>query len=267
MHRTYLRTAVIVIIGIALAGCEETAKKGERYMADPSESVIVRGEGLFVPGAEEVDLVEKMAGFRDSYRNSILDMIDYYNKTGNNTKRLWAESELESLDSTEQYRYLTMGDVSRSDLRAIASIPQAEVLYNEAMKLYNDAKWLVVITDGGKLQQALRKFDEIIQKYPTSNKIDDAAYRAGRIYEHFKDYEIAVVYYQRAFQWNSEIRYLVRYRTAYILDQKLHKRKEALPIYQLSLEKERLDEDRMDFVKLRIKQLTTSTEKSGVKLK
>jgi tetratricopeptide (TPR) repeat protein len=267
MHKTFFKTAVIVIIGLAFAGCEETAKKGDRYMADRPASDAARSTGLFVPAAKEVDLVETMAGFRNSYRESVVDMVDYYKKTGNNTKRLWALSELESLDSTEQYRYLTLGDTSRQDLRATDSIPQANAIYKEAMKLYKDAKWLVVITHGGKLQQALRKFDEIIQKYPTSNKIDDAAYRAGKIYDHFKDYEIAVVYYQRAFQWNSKIRYPVRYRTAYILDKILHKRKEALPIYQESLKKERLDEDKTDFVKLRIKQLTTSKEKSGVKLK
>ena len=267
MHKTYFRTAVLVVVGLALVGCQEKAKKGDRYMADPSIAETAQTKGLFVPGTKEVDLVETMAGFRNSYRNSILDMIEYYKRTGNNTKRLWAQSELKSLDSTQQYEYITLGITAGPDLRATASIPQANVLFDDAMKLYKNAKWLVVITDGGKLQQALRKFDEIIRKYPTSDKIDDAAYRAGKIYDHFKDYEIAVVYYQRAFQWNSEIKQLARYRAAYILDQILHMRKEALPIYQLSLKKERLDEDKTEFVKTRIKQLMTSSEKSGVKLK
>jgi len=263
MHKTFLKTAVIVIIGLAFAGCQEKAKKGDRYMAERPTSKISQPGTLFAPTAQEVDLVETMARFRYSYRESIVDLAAYYKKVGNNTKRLWAQSELESLDSTQQYEYITLGITAGPDLRATASIPQANVLYDDGMKLYKDAKWTVFFTHGGKLQQALRKFHEIIRKYPTSNKIDDAAYRAAKVYDHFKDYEIAVVYYQRAFQWNSEIKYNVRYRAAFILDQILHNRKEALPIYQECLKKERLDEDKTEFVKMRIKRLTTSKEKAG----
>jgi tetratricopeptide (TPR) repeat protein len=252
---------------LALVGCEEQIKKGERYMVDPSIAETVKTTGLLVPMAGEIDLVETLAGFRNSYRSSVVNLMEYYRASGNNAKYLWAQAELKSLDSMAQYRYVTLGDTQSASLRANDTILKADALYAEGMSLYGDAKALIIITDKDKLQQALRKFDEIIRKYPTSDKIDEAAYRSGRIYQHFKDYEIAVVYYQRTFQWNDETPFPVRYKSAYILDRKLNRRKEALVLYQMALKKEQRYIENMEDAQMRVRQLMTSDEKSGLKLK
>jgi len=267
MYKRSLNTIALTLVVFALVGCDENIKKGERYMVDPSIRETVETTGLLVPMAGEIDLVETLAGYRNSYRSSIVNLMEYYRSAGNNTKYLWAKSELKSLDSMEQYRYVTLGDTATATLKANNIIPAADVLYADGMALYGDAKTLVIVSDAGKLQQALRKFDELIRKYPTSDKIDDAAYRSGKIYQHFKDYEIAVVYYQRTFQWNSETPYPVRYKSAYILDRKLNKRKEALVLYQMALEKEQRYIENMEDAQMRVKQLMTSDEKSGLKLK
>ena len=90
----------------------------------------------------------------------------------------------------------------------------------------------VVLKDENLLRMALDKYNQLISKFPTSDKIDDAAFRAAGIYEHFKDYSIAVQYYQRTYQWDPQTIYPAKYKAAFILDQRLHRRAEALQLYQ-----------------------------------
>ena len=51
------------------------------------------------------------------------------------------------------------------------------------------------------------KYNQVIRQYPTSNKIGDAAYRIGDAHEHFKEYSIAALYFERAAQWDKNIKY------------------------------------------------------------
>jgi len=110
------------------------------------------------------------------------------------------------------------------------------------------------------LRLALRRYNQLIRKHPSSDRIDDAAYRAGRICEHFKDYTIAILYYQRAYQWDPKTAYPARYRRACILDEHMHRRAEALKLYQESLKKEKLSKKRKEFIEERIIELTKSDE-------
>jgi tetratricopeptide (TPR) repeat protein len=252
---TFALTVVFVISITAMA-------KDTRYLSDKDASG--NPTALMAAGSEEVDLVETMAGYRNSYRASLEQMKKYYQAIGDDTKRVWAEKELKSLDSIPWYRYLSPGDTATAGMYPSDAIPAADALYAEGVKLYKSAKALIVFTDKKKMQQALRKFEEVFQKYPTSDKIDDAVYKAARIYEHFKDYEIAVLYYQRNFQWNPNTKYSSRYKAATLLDYKLRKRKEALPIYQESLKKESLTLETKELVQMRVNALITSEEKSGI---
>jgi tetratricopeptide (TPR) repeat protein len=77
----------------------------------------------------------------------------------------------------------------------------------------------------------------LISKYPNSDKIDDAAFRAAGIYEYLNDYTIAVQYYQRTYQWDPQTAYPARYKAAFLLDTQLGRRAEALQLYQEALSK------------------------------
>jgi tetratricopeptide (TPR) repeat protein len=88
------------------------------------------------------------------------------------------------------------------------------------------------------MQLALNKCNDLIQEYPTSDKIDDAAYLAGEIHEYFGDYSIALLYYKRAVQWNANTPHPACYRAARILDYKLTDRGQALQLYREALDKE-----------------------------
>ncbi len=129
-------------------------------------------------------------------------------------------------------------------------------MYDEALRLEKRAKRFIIIIDEDLLRVALGKYNELIKKHPSSDKIDDAAFRAAGIYEHFKDYTIALLYYQRTYQWDPQTPRLAEFKAAYILDQRLSRRAEALRLYQKALKKGGLTKNERKFVKERIAALT-----------
>jgi tetratricopeptide (TPR) repeat protein len=244
----------VLLFAVLIFGCfEQEVKDDPRFRADPAQAEKVTGEGFAVPGAEEIDLVEDMTGRRNSYRASLKALIDFYEASGDATKLAWAQREYALMP---QYRYLMPGEALKADLQATDSIEVADELYAEALTLYKEAGGLLIIVDEEKLRVSLSKFNLLIENYPSSDKIDDAAYKAGRIYNYFQDYEIAAVYFQRAFQWDKNTPYPARFRAAYILDRRLNMKVEALVLYQLSLEKESRYEDNAEFARRRVRNLT-----------
>lgn len=256
MARKLIISAGIICM-VFMIGCEQPIKDSPHYLVDPEQAAnILKSAG--VPDAAEVDLVEDLAAKRIEYRQSLAKLQEYYQSTGNVTRRRWAEHEMKALDRVPHYRYLSPGEVASTELVAVDSSAQANALFEEAEGLYREAGGLLIITDEDKLRGALNRFNRIIEEFPTSNKIDNAAYRAGQIYEHFKDWDIAVVYYQRCFQWNEITSKPARFRAAYVMDQRLHKRKEALPLYQMAVEKESNFTANIEFAKKRILEMTKS---------
>src|SRR6185436_17987379 len=77
-------------------------------------------------------------------------------------------------------------------------------------------------------------FQEVLTKYPQSDKISDAAYMLGDIYESkaYKHYGRAAQYYERCFQWNPRTQYDARIRAARIYDKQLHERPRAIELYR-----------------------------------
>jgi len=123
-------------------------------------------------------------------------------------------------------------------LRASVSNPEADEFYQDILQLEKRAGLLPGLKNQDRLRTVLDKYNQLIRKYPSSNKIDDAAFQAAGIYEHFKDYSIALVYYQRAYQWDPDTIHPARFRAARILDQYLRRRAEALKLYQQAVKEE-----------------------------
>ena len=256
MARKLIISAGMICL-VFIIGCEEPIKDSPYYLVDPEQAANVMSMGG-VPDAAEADLVEDLAAKRNEYRRSLARLHEFYHTTGNATNRRWAEHEIEALDSVPHYRYLMPGQIAASDRVAVNSISQANALYKEAERLYREAGGLLIITDEDKLRGALSRYNRIITDFPTSNKIDDAAYQAGRIYEYFKDWQIAADYYQRCFQWNEVTNRPARFRAAYVTDQRLRMRKEALPLYQMAVEKESNFTANAEYARKRILAMTRS---------
>ena len=251
-----------VVIGL-IAGCYKPKVDDAHLLISPDNAQLMETQGYLAPQAGEADAVERLASARDAYLTALRELAGYYRGTGNATKVRWAENELKGQMQAAQYRYLMPGEWVGGQLHANNAIPAADSLYKDAMKLYQEAGGYFVVLDNDKFRESLRLFNKVISDYPTSDKIDDAAYRAGRIYEHFKDYELAAVFYQRCFQWNEKTTFPARFRAAYVMDNRLKMRTEALNLYRLSVQKESRYENNMDYAKIRIAQLTEAKPVEG----
>jgi len=227
----YAVTLTIVLVLSLLAGCGPRFE-GAGQMAPPAVLTTPTAEIYDTSPATEAQLVEEVAVSRQSYKQGLEKLVDYYVKSGNNMKLNWAKEELNALNTSPQYRFVIQAEVAGPDLQATASIPGADVLYRDAMAYYTDGRPVVGFVNEGKLRLALERFNQLIAEYPTSDKIDDAAYAAGEIYEYFKDYTIAAMYYTRAFQWDDNTPHPARFKAAYMYDKHLANREKALELYK-----------------------------------
>ena len=238
MAKVIYTTVLIVLLNV-LIGCTDV---------DSGRAQLVTGGAGQPPAAivkaaigSETEIIERVAANREAYRQGLVSLIDYYGRTGNNLKLEWARNELAALETMPRYNYIIEATIAGPDLKASATVAEADELYAKASKLQKEAERLIVIKDDDLLRLALDKYNQLIRKYPTSDKIDDAAFKAAGIYEHFKDYTIAILYYQRAFQWDAATPYPARFKAAYILDGRMHRRAEALELYLQALATEGKD--------------------------
>jgi tetratricopeptide (TPR) repeat protein len=273
-----LLSVVFVSLALVLTGCNE-----ERFMVEkPGPDVF---EQMTPSAAEEVALAEEVVAKRLDYRKELEKIKSYYEQSGNQLKIEWVNKELASIDAAPRYRYLIQAEVSSDKLAAMDSIPKADILYKEALDIYNHTDVIFpvplfvghkdtafpahvpVYVSKKKMQKALNKCNELIKDYPTSDKIDDAAYMAGEIHEFFKDYSIAVLYYKRAFQWDPQTPYPARYDAANLLDHQLFERGKALELYRESLQKETesLNNDTVKLIEQRIADLTVEPKSEPIK--
>ena len=228
MARIVLSVAIIVLLSVSI-GCQQADSGRGRLIPSQGTTAAI---GTNLSQAGETDIVEQIAINRRAYQQGLELLIRYYNRTGNNMKLHWANEELTALDLIPQYKYIIVAETLESNLRASTSIPEADGLYYDALKLERESTVLLIGKNNDKLREALDKYDRLIRAYPSSDKIDDAAFNAGVIYEYFKDYSIALLYFKRAFQWDPETPHPARFRSARILDKRLHRNAEALELYR-----------------------------------
>lgn len=256
-------TGAVILLLTLFVGCEANTGTSQRLPMRTVTSVSDPNQPLGVPTSnDEIDLVEKMAGNRQAYQNSLQALIQYYDTVGNHDKVSWAKEELTALNRIPQYQYIIEAQVMPANLKATESIAAADQLYAQAEKLGRDAGLIPVaqLKDVNLLRAALRKYGEMISRYPSSDKIDDAAYKMARIHEGLGDHTIALAYYQRAYQWDAATPYPARFKAADILDKKLHRRAEAMLLYQEAIAKEAQFTDLKLMAERRVLELNTSKD-------
>ena len=251
MAKTILTIMCVILVNV-LVGCYGP-DSGQSQLMPVSMKI---ASGVNLAGVNESDIIEQIAMNRKAYRNGLETLISYYNSVGDNMKLAWAKNEINALDDMPQYNYIIEAIVAGPNLKATNSIAEAELVYIEATRLQKKAERLVLIKHNDNLRLALDKYNQLIRKYPSSDRIDDAAYRSGGIAEHFQDYTIALLYYQRAYQWDSDTNLPARFKAACILDRRLARRDEALKLYKQALEKGTLKQSYRESAEMRISELT-----------
>lgn len=259
MKKTIL-TATLIILLNAAAGCNDIdSGKAQLVPARPKPAPAVKVQSSRV---SEADIVEQVANNRQAYEQALELLVAHYTETGNNMKLQWAKNELKAVEIMPQYNYIIEASVAGSNLKASTAIPEANEIYRDAADFERKAREIPLLVDENLLRRALDKYNQLIRKHPSSNKIGEAAYSAAGIYSHFRDYSTAVLYYQRAYQWDPQGPYPAAFKAAYILDRYLHRRAEALELYQQAVKNESLSINYKTFAEKRIRELTKSSEET-----
>lgn len=248
MARIVYATVLITLI-IGSVGCQQTGPIVPTSDRPINEQI--------PPGVSETELVEEMTINRQAYETGLKRLVTYYSNTGNNLKLEWARKELKSFNTMPKYVYI-IGPTPGLDYQATQPIATADDMFYRAQGLEKDAGPVIGMRDKNTLRLALREYEQLIKDYPSSDKIDDAAFQAGIILEELGDYVVALQYFQSAFEWNTETPYPARFKAAYILDRHMHRYSEAVVLYNEALKIEaRFDKYRQwkEFAERRIREL------------
>ena len=258
-----------------LCGCKTDAMFANRHRPDGPVTSRERPEGVELPDiividAKEVDLVEAVLTHRAEYYRSLKVLRDYYERHGYHAKRMWASDEVKGVERIKPYKYIVDAEIPMASLRPVDSIPEADALYTKGRELLMQGGHRIPALYREDLMiESLRTFTELITKYPTSDKIDDAAFYCGEITkEYLKDQEeIALRWYERAWTWDPKTPHPARFQAAVVYDYRLHDRARALELYQSVLKLEANNKSNAAFAMTRIHFLTrdlkVDAEKSG----
>ena len=102
-------------------------------------------------------------------------------------------------------------------------------------------------------------FRTLIERFPSSDKIDDAAFFSGDIHKEYLSGQesLAVKWYERAWAWNPDTPHPARFNAAVVYDYRLHDRDRALELYQQVITQDAdADQSNVRFATRRISQLT-----------
>jgi tetratricopeptide (TPR) repeat protein len=207
----------------------------KEYTAVTEQAKPASSENIAMPTSER-DMLEQLASYRQAYNSAMEQLANYYSKSGTSAQLSQTRDQIAAVRAT-QYSYVVEAQVAGPDMRAMASVPAANTLYEAAVAKEKEARNLVGVNEK-ELRQALGMFDQLIREYPTSDKIGVAAWKAGQAYEDLSDYALAALYYERAAQWDKNLPYPARFRAAYMYDKYLNDRPKALTLYKDSLNHE-----------------------------
>jgi hypothetical protein len=182
-------------------------------------------------GKGDVEIVERLLAARKEYQLTLEALRAHYIATGDIERAHWAEDELIQFHRVLKHPYRLELDVPPPTLQASYNVPEANELYRRAM-LFKDKGMGTTYIDNQRRAELL--LQQMLTNYPQSDKISDAAYQLGDIYESkaFRQYPRAASYFERCFQWKPNTNFDARLRAARLYDRYLNERNRALEIYK-----------------------------------
>ena len=228
---------------------------------DPTGKGLPPSATLAVVDRQEADLVENVLAHRAQYHQGLEELRDYYRAHGYAAKQSWADFELDGLRKVKPFRYLLDAEIPSDQLRPTDQIPEADALYERGRELLRKGGHGVPVLYREKTMiEAAGVFQQLVERHPTSDKIDDAAFFLGEIHkEYLPDQEpIAVKWYERAWTWDPQTPHPARFQAAVVYDYRLHDRDRALELYQSVVKNETAHQTNVRFATRRINELTTA---------
>jgi hypothetical protein len=182
-------------------------------------------------GSTDHTLVERLLAARREYQETLETLRAHYIATGDMERARLAEEELIQFHRIAREAYNLVHDVPPQGLQGHTNIPEANNVYRQALTYKDKGLWGNDYLDNQRRAELL--FQQILTKYPQSDKISDAAYQLGDIYESkaYHQNARAAQYFERCFQWNSKTQLDARMRAAKLYE-KLNERARATEIYK-----------------------------------
>lgn len=179
----------------------------------------------------DVEHVERLLAARKEYQTTLEALRTHYIQAGDLEKARWAEEELIQYHRMSKQAYRLDLDVPPPNLQALHNYPDANELFRRAMT-FKDKGWSNDYIDNQRRAELL--FQQLLSNYPQSDKISDAAYQLGDIYESraYRQYGRAASYFERCFQWNPKTNFDARLRAARLYERNLNERARAIEIYR-----------------------------------
>jgi hypothetical protein len=188
--------------------------------------------GKKAASAAELDLVERLMIARREYQKMLEQLRAHYLQQGGDPEKArWAEEELRQYHRIPKQAFHLGLVVPPETLHADVNIPEANKLFIRAMEFKGKGSGVDFVDNQRRAELLLQ---QLITQYPQSNKIGDAAYQLGDIYENkpYKQYRLAAAYFERAFQWNPNTNLDARMRAARLYDRQMLDRGKAIEIYR-----------------------------------
>ena len=222
-----------VAAGLLLAGAFALAVRAQTTTSGASGGAPAAATPGATPGTppSDVELVEKVLATRKDYQVALEQLRAHYISVGDRKRAGWAEEELKEYHRVAKQAYRLELDVPPPSLKATYNIPEANDLYRRAMS-YKDHGWGTDYIDNQRRAEIL--LQQLLTSHPQSDKIGDAAYQLGDLYEGkaYRQYERAAAYFERSFQWHPTTQLDARLRAARLYDKTLNERAHAVEIYK-----------------------------------
>jgi TolA-binding protein len=214
-------------------------------------------KGATADRAGEVELVEGVLKARKDYWTSLDKLRQHYVATHEVEKAKWVEDELKSYHRTMKYSYrLDVKDVPPPTLQPKQNVTEANNLFRRAVEYKNKGTGDEFVDNQRRAEILLQA---ILERHPESDKIAEAAYHLGDVYEHYKprpQYDRAAAYYERSFQWNKASATDARLRAARIYDRHLKTLDKAKELYKAVMNHD-TDPARVQEAEKRLNELST----------
>ncbi len=217
-------------------------------------------------GADVSASVEDMLRSRSAYLEQLKRLEKLYLELGDVNRANWARRQRERTELVELYPYLSAKPVeANTKVAPEEKIPEADALYNKAIAKYKEVHGVPLAgfldMNREKARQSLALFQELLKKYPKSDKVDDAAFYCGQIYKEYlrkedPDDELSIKYYEWSWELDPKTPHPARFQCAVVEDFRRHNRKRALELYHEVLVDETFKNSNCRFAASRIEQLT-----------
>lgn len=187
----------------------------------------------------EYDLADDVSRLRNHYVSALNALRDYYKASGKLNKLRMCEKEIAQAAQIRPYPYVHDSSIAEADLQALESVPQADALYDRALELMQEGGYgQTRETEIERFQLAYAILIKLIDRYPQSDKIDDAAFCCGEILkECFPGRETdAIRWYKRCITWDPQTPHPARLQAAILYDFRLKNMAQAVPFYRAVIE-------------------------------